>query len=118
LPWKLTVRSGPRVKRSRYSSLEETLDALRVQAQELSDSAPRRAVNAKIKSFEPVQQVFARLELAGPQRLSPSVQAGIDVRGDGSTEAFLGRIRRQIVEPGKGEDAYQALTRAVHDRLG
>ena len=117
MSWRLTVRSGPRVSRSRYGPLEEALDALQAQARELSDSAPRRTVDAKIKRFEPVQQVVARLELAGPQRLSPSIQAGIDVRGDGSTEAFLGRVRRRVIEPGQDEDACQALARTVHDRL-
>jgi hypothetical protein len=118
VPWRLTIRSGPRVARSRFSTLEEALDALQARGRELAGTAPGRVVDAKIRRFEPVQQVVARLELAGPQRLSPSVQAGLDVRGDGSTEAFLGRIRRQVVESRRGEDSYAALGRAVRDRLG
>ena len=118
MPWRLTVRSGPRVTRQRFDGLEQALDALKGHATALIDEAPGRAIDAKIRRFEPVQQVIARLELAGPQRLSPSVQAGVDVRGDGSTEAFLGRIRRRLVEPRRGEDAYAALGRAVRQRLG
>ncbi len=118
MPWRLTVRSGPRVKRTRLDSLEEALQALRAQADELAGSASRGAVDTKIRRFEPAQQVVARLELAGPQRISPSVQAGVDVRGDGSTEAFLGRFRRQLVEPRRREDTYEALARAVRARLG
>jgi hypothetical protein len=106
------------VARNRFDTLEEALNALGTRARELSESAPRRVLDAKIRRFEPVQQVVARLELAGPQRLSPSVQAGIDVRGDGSTEAFLGRVRRRVVEPAGREDSYQALARAVRARLG
>jgi hypothetical protein len=117
VPWRLTVRSGPRVARTRFDTLDEALKALRAGGRELADTAPRRAVDAKIKRFDPVQQVVARLELAGPQRLSPTVRAGLDVRGDGSTEPFQGRIRRRVIEPRRGEDSYAALGRVVRDRV-
>ena len=116
MPWRLTVRAGPKVARTRFDTLDEALKAVRSRGQELAESAPGRTVDAKIRRFEPVQQVVARLELAGPQRLSPSVQAGLDVRGDGSTEPFLGRVRRRVIEPRRGEDPYAALGRVVRDR--
>ena len=43
----------------------------------------------------------------------PSVRAGLDVRGDGSSEAYLGRVRRQVVETRRRETALQALRRAL-----
>ena len=115
VPWKLTVRAGPRVERARYATVEDALDALEQRARELTQDAPRHQIDTKIKRFEPVQQVSARLELAGPERLLPSVRAGIDVRGDGSTEAYLGRVRREVVKQQRGETAYAALRRALSE---
>jgi hypothetical protein len=113
VPWKLTVRSGPRVERSRYADLHDALTALERRADEISRSTPSRPVDARFKRFEPIQQVAARIELSGPERLLPSVYAGVDVRGDGSTEAYTGRIKRQLVEQRKGESPYRALRRAL-----
>jgi hypothetical protein len=113
VPWKLTVRAGPRIERSRFQELDQGLDALEQRARELARSAPREAVDVRYKRFEPIQQVAARLELAGPERLLPSVRAGVDVRGDGSIEAYLGRVRRRVVEQRKGESPYQALDRVL-----
>jgi hypothetical protein len=114
--WKLTVRNGPKVERSHYDELSAALDAAEAEARVAVQNAPKRAVNAKFKRFDPVQQVTARVELAGPERLLPSVRAGIDVRGDGSTEAYLGRVKRQVVDQRKGETPYRALRRALKDK--
>ena len=113
MPWKLTVRAGPRVERQQFAELTDALDALERRAEEQSKAAPREAVDAKIKRFEPVQQVVARLELAGPERLLPTVRAGVDVRGDGSIEAYRGRLKRQLVDERRGETAYDALRREL-----
>lgn len=108
--YKLKVRAGPRVERSRYDDLEVALQAMEQRAEELRRTAPRRAVDLKIgRTFEPVQQVAARLELSGPGRL----RAGLDVRGDGSIESWTGRLRRQLIEPRRGESALDALRRVA-----
>jgi hypothetical protein len=113
VPWTLTVRAGPRVQRSRYRELDQAFDALEHRARELARDTPRGEVNARIRRFEPVEQVSARVELAGPQRLLPSVRAGVDVRGDGSTEAYRGRVKRELVEQRKGESPFEALRRVL-----
>jgi hypothetical protein len=116
VPWKLTVRAGPRVENLRFGELAEALDALENRARELAAAAPAPTIDVKVQRFEPEQQVSARIELAGPERLIPSVRAGIDVRGDGSTEAYIGRLRRVVVAQRKGESPYRALRRALPPR--
>jgi hypothetical protein len=113
VPWKLTVRAGPKVRTERYAELDDALDALERSGRELERDAPRDAVDVRLKRFEPIQQVSARLELAGPERLLPSVRAGVDVRGDGSVEPYRGRVRREVIEQRKGESPYEALRRAL-----
>jgi hypothetical protein len=114
--WKLTERAGPRVQRSSFDDITPAMNALEARGHELSRSAPGEAVNAKFRRFEPQQRVVARLELAGPERFVPTIRAGVDVRGDGSVEAFRGRFRRQIVSPRRGESPYAALRRILSDR--
>jgi hypothetical protein len=113
LGWRLTVRTDGRVEHERFDGLEELLDALEARGQALISSAAAKPVDAKIKRFEPAQQVVGRLELAGPERWLPSVTAGVDIRGDGSSEAFKGRVRRAVLDQRAGEDAFAALRRSV-----
>jgi hypothetical protein len=114
--WKLVVRAGPKVERSRYDRLEDALDALEVRARELADDATGRAVDLKFRRFEPVEQVVARIELSGPERHMAKVRAGVDVRGDGSTQAYLGHVKRDVVAQGEADSTYGALRRALAAR--
>ena len=115
MPWKLTVRAGPRIDHSTFDDLDDALGALESRGRALAQAAPRRQVDTKVRRFEPAQLVSARLELAGPERVLAKVQAGVDVRGDGSVEAYVGRVRRRVVEQKRGENAYQALGRTLRD---
>ena len=114
--WKLTERAGPKVRRSSFDDVERALDALELRGRELAQSAPGEAVDVRFKRFEPQQRVVARLELAGPERFVPSVRAGVDVRGDGSVEAFRGRVRRELIAEQGGESPYAALRRVLAQR--
>jgi hypothetical protein len=107
--WSLTVRDGPRVKREKFADRDAALDAIERVGRELERGADAKVVGGKMmRRIEPVQQVVGRLELRGS-----GVRAGVDVRGDGSSEAFTGRVRRRVVEQRPGESAYDALRRAL-----
>ena len=108
--YSLKTRSGAKVERSRFDDLGEAIAALERRGNELQDGANAREIDLKVgRRFEPVQQVVARLELAGPGRL----RAGVDVRGDGSAEAWTGRVRRTLIEQEPRESPYDALRRSV-----
>jgi hypothetical protein len=108
--YRVTVRAGSEVQRERHDDLGEALDAIERRGRELAREADARPVGGRLmKRLEPMQQVMARLELAGPGRM----RAGVDVRGDGSSEAFTGKLRRRLIEQRRGESAFEALRRAL-----
>ena len=108
----LTIRNGPRVERARFDTLPATLDALEQRMDELA-ATRRDTVDLRYRRFEPVAQVAVRGEVAGPGRVLPALRAGVDMRGDGSSEAYVGRVRRRLVEQRGGETPYQALRRVL-----
>jgi len=108
--YKVTIRRTGKVERERFDGLPQALDRIEQFGRELADAADAPTIDPKLtRRFDPVQQVVARLELAGPGRL----RAGVDVRGDGSAESYLGRVRRDLIEQLGGENAYDALRRVL-----
>jgi len=106
----LTVRAGNRVRKERFGELDDAVTAAEREGRELERTAEAEPEGGTlIRRLEPVQIVVARLELSGPRRL----RAGVDVRGDGSSEAFTGRVRRRLLEQRNGESAYDALRREL-----
>jgi hypothetical protein len=104
------VRCEGKVRKERFGDLRSALGALDREVGELADGASAQPIGGGlIRRIEPVQQVVGRVELRGPGRL----RAGVDVRGDGSSEAFTGRVRRTLVEQRKRESAVDALRRAL-----
>jgi len=113
-PWVLTVRDGPRVTREHHRTLEEALGALGERAEVLSAASARQEVQFFGRRIEPARQVSARLEIAGPGGWRhAALRGGVDLRGDGTAEAFTGRVRRTIIEQRHGESAAAALARAL-----
>lgn len=108
MSYKLTVRQRGATERKRFRSLHDALAALEERLDGLTPNARRGRERAFARELAPVEQVALRGEVAGP-----GVHGGIDVRGDGSAEAFTGRWRRRLVERDPGETAYDALRRAL-----
>ena len=107
MSWRVVVRNGPRVERHRAPSLDAALELLETETRVLANTERRGEVDARYRTYAPSEQVAARVELRGPSR------AGFDVRGDGSVQAWTGRIRRRLVEPEGDETPFEALRRAV-----
>ncbi len=106
----VTARADAKVRKQRFDELDDALAALERIAGELADGADARPAGGfLIRRLDPVQQVVGRIELAGPGRM----RAGVDVRGDGSSEPFLGRVRRTLIEQQGGETSFDALRRVL-----
>jgi hypothetical protein len=104
------VRVGSKVRREDFDALDAALHALERDMRALAQTERRATVDLRYREFAPVAQVAARGELSGPGRL----RAGIDLRGDGSAEAFTGRLRRRVVEQREEESPYDALRRVLN----
>lgn len=108
MAYRVVLRHGPKVEKLDAGTLEAALALLERRARAVAAGPGRTPVDLRVRRFEPVQQVAARAELRGG-----GVRAGVDVRGDGSAEAWTGRIRRRLIEPLDDEDAYAALRRVI-----
>jgi len=103
------MRVNGRVERRTFPSCDAALDALEERCRAVAGAQRRETVSFARRTYDPVVQVQARAEVRGPGRAG----GGVDVRGDGSTEAYTGRLRRRLVAQERGESAYAALRRAL-----
>jgi hypothetical protein len=111
--WRLTVRNGPHVERMRYATLDAVVDAMEERMDALAPKARREAIQVFRRRFDAVRQVAVRAEVTAPGGLLGGLRGGVDLRGDGSAEAYLGRYRRSLVQLEPGETAYDGLRRAL-----
>ena len=102
------MRDGPRVRKLRADGLDAALELVEREARALAAGPGRRAVSTRVRTFTPQQQVAGRVELSGPR-----VHAGVDVRGDGSAEAWTGRMKRRVIAQEERETPYAALRRTL-----
>jgi hypothetical protein len=107
----VVIRRRGRTEKRAFATLAAAVDDLETELRAAATTARQapRAERALGRSYEPAQQVAVRGELRGPGRL----RAGIDVRGDGSAEAYTGVVRRRPIVQDDREDAWSALRREV-----
>ena len=113
MPYTVKIRVGPQITRQRAESLGEAIDVLERRLTSLGEAGRRKARTALTREYGPGKQVAARGELSGPSRLRPTVRAGADVRGDGTIEAYVGHVKRELIEPRRRETAFDALRRTL-----
>ena len=111
--WKLVVRDGSTVRKSVHPTLRSALDGLQAETAEAANRPPAKSVDLRFRDYGPEDLVVMRAEVKGPQKHFAKVTAGMDVRGDGRLEPWVGGAKRAEVEVGKRETAWQALSRAL-----
>lgn len=109
----LKLREGPTVSRERCASEQALFDRVEELAREMSDRADRTPVKSMFRDYEAIELVHGRIEVSIAEGPLKRRRGGIDVRRDGSIEAFIGRTNRSVVEPTPGETIPQALRREL-----
>lgn len=111
MAWRVTIRIGPKVTKHRADTAE---DAVAVLERELTGAGARRdEQRALLRTYSPQEQVAARGEVRGGGPPWARVSGGVDVRGDGSMEAYTGRVTRRLIAQEAGETPFDALRRAL-----
>ena len=106
--YKVTIRGQGRTETFHRDELEPALDLLEFELRALLSSSRREPARGLARRYEPGELVAVRGEIAGR-----GVRGGVDIRGDGTAEAFTGRVWRSLVEAQPGESAYEALRRVL-----
>jgi hypothetical protein len=99
------------VERQEFDDLDAAVAELERRAEEVRGEGPLERVDM-LRTFEPSQQVAARLEIS-IGGLFRHRDVGVDVRGDRSVVAFTGGVRRQELEPRRGRSVYEELREAL-----
>jgi hypothetical protein len=106
--FKLTVRAGADVDHAKFEDLGEAVAAMREWALKVRSEGPPKTARL-VKTFEPKDQVQARLELASGGFLRKKTVAGIDVRGDGTFLPFRGGLRREELDPSSHDTPFDLV---------
>lgn len=104
----LTLRREGGTEKQRFDSLEPGLDALEMEARAFANTERRWSRTVLKRTYDSSQLVPLRISIAGRR-----INAGVDVRGDGSAEAWTGRWSKAMIELQDGESPYTALRRVL-----
>jgi hypothetical protein len=108
------VRDGAQVDHHGFDDLDEAVAAMRSTAMRIRAEAPPKKTANLIKTFEPRDQVQARLELKG--RGLRARAAGIDVRGDGTFVPYRGGLRREELDPTHHDTPFDLVRETLEER--
>jgi hypothetical protein len=109
--WRVTERHGSEVTKGRFDTLDEALE----HARDRVDAALREGRLGTVKmlrEFTPDQRVASRIEISGA-KLFRGPEAGIDVMGDGSVEAYRGAVRKEHLPADTLDEAFDGIRRAL-----
>jgi hypothetical protein len=112
LSYVVVIRSGSQVERRQADTVNEALEIVERAGRALAGAPRRKVVDLRYRTFEPSEQVAHRIELARAGWLKRGL-GGIDVRGDGTLQAWTGWTRRRPIDPETNESVYEALRRAL-----
>lgn len=104
----LTLRREGGTEKQPFDSLESGLDALEMEARAFANTERRGSRTVLKRTYDASQLVPLRVSVTGRR-----VNAGVDVRGDGTAEAWTGRWSRTVVAQQAGESPYAALRRVL-----
>jgi hypothetical protein len=90
-----------------FAKLAEELDG------QIADTRNLGGMNSPLRDYEAIELVHSRLEAVIGAGLFGKRVGGIDVRRDGSSEAWLGRGNKTLIEPRPGETLTAALRREI-----
>jgi hypothetical protein len=106
--FKLTVRAGADVDHAKFYDLDEAVAAMREWAFKVRAEGPPETAKL-VKTFEPKDQVQARLQLSTGGFLRKKTVAGIDVRGDGTFMPFAGGVGREELDPSTHDSPFDLV---------
>jgi len=109
--WKVTVRHGSSVGREKFDSLDEAIDEARRRVEEIRREGGLPEVSV-FRTHTPNQRVHARIEISGPG-LIRAPEGGVDVMGDGTAITYTGAIRKERIDAGSLDEAFQRLRREL-----
>jgi hypothetical protein len=111
--WKVTVRRGSKVGREKFATLDEAIAEARRRVAEVQQDGGLPTISA-FRTHTPGQRVNARIEITGPG-LIHHPEGGIDVMGDGHAIAYTGAIRKETIDAGTLDEAFDRLKSVLND---
>jgi hypothetical protein len=109
--YRLTVRHGSSVRRSKFADPDAAVGAMAAAVEEVRREGSLEGVKT-LRDFEPGERVAARIELSTGGWLRGR-EAGVDVMGDGRVVPYAGGMGRRELESGSDAAAFDAVRRVL-----